>query len=561
MNKTYRISLQSKIASLAYFLFFLFFIFVLFAGPGIFRDPVKWFFYTLYLVNISIFVWLGLILLIVIVIAFMIYRRTQYSVSIGTESILLNLPIYYGSKQMQNGRLYNTIKFADITRAVYMRFSQSIRIYSQTHMMRIIPLSSFDEKDELLEIIKNRLGEKFVLSQTIIDPLVLPQVATIIMSVILFTTYIIEPFDFLSVWTPVIEKPFMTFLNVRAYSLDEDVQSVWILSEKGFSDELQVWKANGHNIQVWDGLQSSYPYGQISHDENGNPVVIRENEITRWKNGVWASEPLAPPQSSISFRAHPTVYGSQFWNDYGTVSGKDFVTGKIETLYPTPVADATAHGFRINPDGSLLVLIEKEDNGYLYQFKDNLWVEPGYSLGHIYPVFDLIDYFLDASGVPWALREIHENDKREYRVGYFSIEKNEWNWISLSPYSLRGEEFYSLQVDQRGRLWLEGHVDYREFVRVYDVLPNGLYEIVEYDEYNSNLETEIPITLGLDGKMWIAGNTLSYIDSNAPDLPKPAPDWLAAMGTITVRMVITFAYLSAAIWMSVAQTRASRKKQ
>jgi hypothetical protein len=136
---------------------------------------------------------------------------------------------------------------------------------------------------------------------------------------------------------------------------------------------------------------------------------------------------------------------------------------------------------------------------------------------------------------------------------------NGWEWISLTPYSQHRERYYALQVDQRGRLWLEGDIYDDFFVRVYDVLPKGLYEIVEYNRYNSNLGTESAITLGPDGKMWVAGDTVAYIDSNAPTLPKPLPDWLAFFGTITGEFVILFILICAGALMFVVQRQSVRK--
>ncbi|MEW5938148.1 MAG: hypothetical protein AB1750_00685, partial [Chloroflexota bacterium] len=98
------------------------------------------------------------------------------------------------------------------------------------------------------------------------------------------------------------------------------------------------------------------------------------------------------------------------------------------------------------------------------------------------------------------------------------------------------------------------------FVRVYEVLPSSLYEIVEYNEENSNLQTGSPITLGPDGKMWIAGNTVAYIDSNAPDLPKPLPAWLAFFRTLTGRVVVFFIIICAGILAVVAQRQNAKMR-
>ena len=563
MNKTYRISLQSKIVSLVYFLLFLFLIVLIFAGPGILRDPIKWFFHTIYLMKTSMLLWPAFILLITALFAFLIYRTTKYSVSVGLASITLNLPFHYGFKQTQNGRLYNTIQFADITRAVYTRFPQSVRIYSRTHMTRIIPLISFEGKEELLETLNAQLGEKLIRKN--IDPLVFSQIGSIGITIVVFMTWMIEPFDFSFVWTPVIEKPAMTFILIQAYSLDEDGRSTWIVDRKPFSDTYRVMKVTGRNIESWENLPSDYRDIQVSHDGYGNPVIIKEKEIIRWQDGEWGIHPFEREKLRFQWRDRPTVLGTQFWGSISFEENKkheithfDFASNQSELIpLPPGMEKNWLSNVQVSNDGSFIVEMKVEEAKWLYVYKDGQWIEPGYPLEKGTWMFDPIDYCVDAEGRVWILQGFSEG----FRVGRFLSDKNQWDWISLNPVSSQKEEFTALQVDQRGRLWLQGQIDYHEFVRVFEVLPQGLYELEEYNEYNSKLPRKFHITLGLDGKMWVAGDNLAYIDSNAPELPKPAPDWLAAMATITARMVVAFLYLCVTVLLIGVQAIVLRKKQ
>ena len=564
MNKTYRISLQSRIQSLLVFLLALIVIVAMFAGPGILRDPIKWFFHTAFLASSWMLIWIALIFLFLSLFLFFVIRSARYFVTVESESLTLNLPYPQGFQQTRKGHLYNTIRLVDITRAVYTRFPQSVRIYSRTHMTRIIPLESLDNKEELLEALKGQLGEKLVVSKGLIDPLFLSQIASIVMVLVVCATWLIEPFDLSFVWTPVIEKPTLTFIHVKAYSLDEDGQSTWILSRDSFSDTYQVLKITGKNIESWEKLPSDYHDVQISHDSYGNPVVIKEEQTIQWQNGEWETIPFQGEKLRFSWRDRPTVQGSKFWetasfggNKNHEIVGIDFASGQSERIpLPPGMEGDWLSNIQVNNDGSLTAEMTVNESKWLYIYKDGQWMQPGYPLEKGTWMFDPIDYCVDAEGRPWVLQGFSEG----FRVGRYSPESNSWNWISLNPFSNQGEKYSALQVDQRGRLWLQGDIDYDDFVRVYDVLPKGLYELEEYNEYNSKLPHDFMITLGQDGKMWVAGDNLSYIDSNAPNLPQPAPDWLAALGTLTARLVIVFFYLCTAIIMVGTQTIVLRKK-
>jgi hypothetical protein len=90
------------------------------------------------------------------------------------------------------------------------------------------------------------------------------------------------------------------------------------------------------------------------------------------------------------------------------------------------------------------------------------------------------------------------------------------------------EDYYSLEVDVRGRLWVAGGIP--SFVRVMEPNWAGLaHEIVEYNQYNSNYQNGLESNLlrTSDGRIWAAKYHLVWTDSNVDDLPPPLPDWLA----------------------------------
>jgi len=552
MNKTYRVRRQFKIIS--FFLNLpLFLIMVgMLAGPGIFRDPIKWLYHTIALAGSSM--WLSflipLIFLVVMVIVF--YGAIRSSVVVDSTSITIN------------GISHLRAKYTDITRVLYLRFPQALRVYSQMYMTGTIPLYSLEDKEELLETIKAQLGEKFVVSKKAVDLFWLSQIISSLVTMLYLLSVGVKPYGFAFAWTPVIEKSMLAFMDVKAYSLDEDGQSVWVVGENSFSDMALVMKITGRKIEHWGNLPSDYSDAQISHDLAGNPVVIKENEIIRWQNEKWEGTLLNGEQFSYPWWDRPVVQGPKFWRVvmYGeenriNLIHFDFASDQSGLLPRLSDAGGWADDLRVNADGSLLVKIRSDGSYLLYVFRDGHWMEPGYPLEKgLMPHRDPIDYCLDAEGNPWILQEFSDG----YRVGRYVADGQRWDWISLNSLSTHGEEYEALQVDQRGRLWLEGRMDNGYFVRVYDVLPKGLYELEEYNDYNSNLEHDFLITLGPDGKMWVAGDNLAYIDSNAPTLPRPFPNWFAALGTIPVQFVIVILLLVSVIFMRVSQNAMPKEK-
>ena len=416
-------------------------------------------------------------------------------------------------------------------------------------------MGAFHEKDEILSLLSGYLREKFIIEHRNIPIQAVTVVEWITIGLYLFIL-LIEPIRKDVAWKSVLYDSILTQIHLQSFSLDEDGQSVWIVDDKLLSNKRKIWKVNSENIQTWTGLESDNLGVQVSHAPDGSPAVITEKELFLLQNGVWKNQSLAGNEFRSSWRDRPTVHGTEFWgrNKFGEIFGMDFSTGDIVMLQHPDPTKTFFDGFQVNADGSLLVEIEGVDGIYLYVYDDGKWIESGYFLDDKGWTPDSMDYCLDSDGTPWVLREFIDG----FQVGYFSLEKANWEWISLNPYSAKSEEYYALQIDKRGRLWLQGDIDFDDFVRVYEVLSGGLYEIVEYNEYNSNFQSEFLITLGSDGKMWSAGDTLTWIDSNAPDLPRPLPEWIAVFGTFPVKITIQILFILAMLLVVFAQAKYGR---
>jgi hypothetical protein len=200
-----------------------------------------------------------------------------------------------------------------------------------------------------------------------------------------------------------------------------------------------------------------------------------------------------------------------------------------------------------------------------YRLQDDRWQElAGPSSGN-----PIKDFAMDHNGRLWALNRPWRDDA--WMIGQYDPGTASWAWSELEP---AGDslvrEYHAIQVDARGRVWLAGtyqdvRLRARNFVTVFEPVPGApARRIVEYDDDNSNYQGDISpgsLRLGPDGRIWTADDRLVWMDSTAPELPRPLPAWLASATSLRGRIFLTVGSVIILTPMMVFLIRQRRRQE
>jgi hypothetical protein len=331
-------------------------------------------------------------------------------------------------------------------------------------------------------------------------------------------------------------------------------------------------------------LGCGFPRG-VAQDGAGRPVVIYVDRLLHWDGEAWKQEPFAPAESGLSvFPGWVASRGAQVWGTARAANGSEMVlfnldlsTGEWHVVLPpaSAVADglAMSHRFHQSVDGSLLVLMTGENQVRLYLLQDGEWLEPGYPIFVPSPA-GISDFAVDSAGRIWFLLAVGSG---KYALGRFDPETTAWDWSELESEQDFYKSYRSLEVDERGRVWLSGSAyrkqsagvaTFASFVLdVFELTADGQARwLVGYTPDNSNYQSGHPMSysgarLGVDGRMWAADDRLVWLDGTARDLPSPLPDWIVAVTSRETGLILLLSSLVVLVMYAVVYALAWRVKQ
>ncbi len=324
--------------------------------------------------------------------------------------------------------------------------------------------------------------------------------------------------------------------SFQGYSIDND-GSPWLIIETNLPRKSYIFHLSPTGAEKWElpTETSMWTPDSVARDQQGYPWVMTGEGVLHWNGGEWQSLPVSLGKGV------PILTASNYWmwlDEFGFGIVTNLYTFDLSTGETTPIplpASAIEAGLKpftkhklLNND--LLVLFKNEEQKRIYHLRENGWQESGYSIPE--SVSDIDDYTLDTNGQLWALSSNVE--AKAYSIGKLNPEAGIWQWYSL-PMNPQykdqwGNEYQTLEIDARGRFWLEGSLpreNWENYLVVFDLTAEGqLHEIVRYTADNSNYQSRYNMTLGPDGRIWAAKDTLVWIDSHAIDLPRPLPGWI-----------------------------------
>jgi hypothetical protein len=152
-----------------------------------------------------------------------------------------------------------------------------------------------------------------------------------------------------------------------------------------------------------------------------------------------------------------------------------------------------------------------------------------------------------------------------------------WDWSELRSEQDFFENYRSIEIDECGRAWLSGAVYRRQSadVGIFEGLVLDVFELtadsqarrlVRYTADNSNYQgghsmSFSGVRLGIDGRMWAADERLVWLDSTARDLPSPLPDWIVAVTSHEVGLILLLSSSVVLVVYAVVYVLAQRARR
>ncbi len=360
-------------------------------------------------------------------------------------------------------------------------------------------------------------------------------------------------------WETALQPGFLS--RIECYSLDQD-GSPWVAVGAGFNDKYSVVHVTPDGAQTWNlppearQLSNIGPYG-VARDGAGQPWIAFKQGILHWNGETWDKistiQPGSPGQPISSFDTWIWATAG-YMGEGDSLYRLDLASGITYTVpYPESafLAKMKPSGIHILPNNDLLVSFYNDNEHRAYRLQEDGWQEPGEVIEQPAPKLFISDLTLDSTGQIWALSSRYDN---EAWIGKLDSMTEKWDWHRLPPFddavADQWVDYRNIQVDNLGRVWIEGYEhgeNYINFVAVFELtLDDRVNEIVRYTTDNSNYQqglSDTGLRFGPDGRMWSADDTLTWIDSNAPELPQPLPAWVDIVSSLKVAWIWNVVYL------------------
>lgn len=320
--------------------------------------------------------------------------------------------------------------------------------------------------------------------------------------------------------------------------------SVWIVSRYLLEPEVSIEHISANQTQTWyvpADNELRYSDVRVLLDSHQQPVLVTNSGFHVLKDGVWQKQDFQADTLKYLF-ARNMLFG--FTNEHWGLSkdGKSLIhiqpdSLKLQTvplLDPVTQKSLTLDQVKIAVDGTALVLA----NNTIYLLRN------GEIQQQVYPIarqntLDIADFVLTHDGNMYVLFSQYPHLESFVEI----IDSQGRQTLTQLPvpydeYELL-QAYKSLAVDVHGRLWLTEHGD---VMHVFEPVWDGsARELVRYDEYNSNYESD-NLLYTSDGRIWAVSDGVSdhliWIDSNATELPKPLPTWIADIRQNSLRLLI-----------------------
>jgi hypothetical protein len=311
--------------------------------------------------------------------------------------------------------------------------------------------------------------------------------------------------------------------------------AIWVATHnRGAAAKLHFYENETSTTYLVPGPVDDYAFSDVAiiSDTENNPTILTRDVNYTLQNGVWEKWNFRTEQYQ-NFQINEFVNTeNEIWmivrsqgdNSIVHVLGGDRASTSIP--FPNDGEDQKyAQALALSPNGVLAVLIADGKEQGIFLLEDGVWLPHSYPL-KVDEAFNVQDIAIDASENVYALISSPFYEKvviRKYNSTgsfetYFIEEK-----YGRSTYS----DYDNLLVDSRSRLWLLSRFTDDGKILVLDPVWEGqANELVYYShaisDYQMNMFVNKP-QLTTDGRIWLVGANLAWIDTTADILPQPLP--------------------------------------
>ena len=312
----------------------------------------------------------------------------------------------------------------------------------------------------------------------------------------------------------------------------------WVVSTDFNSEKLIV----RYDEKEWDWTRpqpgedgKTFPWVVVLSDIQGQPTLIGSEVNKTWQNGAWTQWKYYGAYSLIPITGYFVNTNEKAWLVLSGGNGeRDLVVataGKtsVDLIKLPEFAEQRKYQpalVSLLPDETVLVLAGNKEESKVFLLKDGNWLEKSYQVPFS-NINRVQGFTLDASGRLYLLFYEDFKDKR------FVVEMVDGETVTATHFVSDSSLSYLL-IDAGNRVWvfLES---YGGGVMVLQPVWGGEAELVAfYSENNSNFPAYLRSApeISADGKIWVLGGQLLWLDGTASELPRPLPDWLADFSDI-----------------------------
>lgn len=357
------------------------------------------------------------------------------------------------------------------------------------------------------------------------------------------------------------------FGSVQAFTIDS-TGTPWAIRHEFNRESAQLERFADDGTQTWEVPLSEsslngyrFPPEELAIDALGRPWVSYRyrDQLRFWNGAEWEVVVFPDGHTEVDSLLYLTAADDNLWATVTLTNTEEEVLLRIDplTLAVSNVAlpeaaqqaDLRQWGLQVSPADDLLIYLKNSEQRWIYLYRQGAWQAPGYQLP-LTAEDDVAGFTLDASGQLWVLVQHNRFAENEtFLVGRHDPATGAWSWTHLPNCCGSGVFFHTLEIDQRGRLWVTGEArrvngrfDY-DYLAAFEPVWDGLArEQVRYSDKNSNYQSgrlSTELRQSADGYLWTANRTLVQLDARAAELPRPLPEW-----TITL-----FDYPGKLVWM------------
>lgn len=322
-------------------------------------------------------------------------------------------------------------------------------------------------------------------------------------------------------------------------------QSVpWVVSTD-FNDENLIIRSDEEEW-VWpypqpDDEEKEFSWEIALSDSQGQPTLIGREVNQTWQNGTWTQWKYYGAYSFIPLPDFFVATDEQAWlilsggnGDYDLVVAAAGKTG-VDVIKLPEFAEQRKYqpvSLSMLSDETVLVLAGNEEEAGVFLLKDGVWLEKSYHVPFS-NIHKVKDFTLDASGHLFFIFDEGFKSKR------FTIEMVDGEKVTTTYFNGAFDPSYLL-IDSNNRVWVFLENDSGGVMVLQPVWGGEAELVVSYNENNSNFPSYLRSApeISTDGKVWVLGQQLLWLDGSASELPAPPPAWLVDFSDSTKRIYL-----------------------